>query len=583
MSEKKTGVSPRTDVLDRKLAGKQRQEYSKSKCKDSFVSKATFPKSREDKSTRSITEEKTLQDVAYLRMGRKGHEHLLPAKLVIRTPELSDVFAGRKQEEPEVVSDEIHSKDKEDRKTSRVGKYRRPIAAGLTLATGLGLGIAANVEADVPSGSFQDVSVSNPYYTAIETMANTINPNTGEKIIDGYPERVFKPENDVTRQQFAKMIVNTLGLKVSEANVSKFKDVTTSGPSSLYPDNYVAKAEEEGIIKGYEGNLFKPYNNITRAQAVTMVIRSIQAFAPDILKTMPEGTHSQYGIFDNGTHYINMDIAEVSGLLRGMDTWENNKDPYARMTRGEVAQILFNALIKLDSTPETTTTTTEQNFPGLIKIDTYTKENCPQEVLTQLQENIQKTNLDSGVIIRIDRIEVKDPKDQNAEHVKFYMVQTDNIIGLSGNYATGMGTQYIARETSGRLRAERLNAIELFFQWEPSYKCYMQIKGVVSKPIIEIELGGEFAIPPNSPANKREHLKKLINIRDAYITYATFNEHNNIALSDDEMLPFISKYGSKYHFFREDGSEIIYDKSNPEQAQVIDKINTSICGTPRRK
>ncbi len=56
---------------------------------------------------------------------------------------------------------------------------------------------------------FPDVPLDHPYAAAIEGMAD-------KKIIDGYDNGNFGPNDLVTRQQFAKMIVLTMGLTVTE-------------------------------------------------------------------------------------------------------------------------------------------------------------------------------------------------------------------------------------------------------------------------------------------------------------------------------------------------------------------------------
>ena len=59
--------------------------------------------------------------------------------------------------------------------------------------------------------SFPDVPVSHPYYGAISAMA-------AQQVIGGYANGNFGPDDPVTRQQFAKMIVLGLGLAVSETD-----------------------------------------------------------------------------------------------------------------------------------------------------------------------------------------------------------------------------------------------------------------------------------------------------------------------------------------------------------------------------
>jgi len=66
--------------------------------------------------------------------------------------------------------------------------------------------------------TFPDVDSSHPYYQAIETMA-------GRGVIAGYTDGNFGPNDPVTRQQFAKMAVKTLGLTVTGSETCPFVDV----------------------------------------------------------------------------------------------------------------------------------------------------------------------------------------------------------------------------------------------------------------------------------------------------------------------------------------------------------------------
>jgi hypothetical protein len=81
-----------------------------------------------------------------------------------------------------------------------------------------------------------------------------------------FSDGTFRPTNLVVRQQFAKMIVLSLNLPVSESDHCSFADVDRSGPSSLYPDNYVAVAASKGITRGTSSTAFSPWANIRAAE-----------------------------------------------------------------------------------------------------------------------------------------------------------------------------------------------------------------------------------------------------------------------------------------------------------------------------
>ncbi len=187
---------------------------------------------------------------------------------------------------------------------------------------------------------FPDVATTHPYYTAISGMA-------ARGIIGGYTNGNFGPGDLVIRQQFAKMIVKTLGLSVTGTEVCPFVDVSAgTGADPFYPAKYVAVCALNNITKGTDATHFAPTRNITRAQMITMVVRAADNLAAGSLQAVPTGWVGQLSYAD-ATHGANIQKAEFNGLLAGIQGpggtlagW--NTDGNA--TRGEVAQMLWNLL-----------------------------------------------------------------------------------------------------------------------------------------------------------------------------------------------------------------------------------------------
>jgi len=191
---------------------------------------------------------------------------------------------------------------------------------------------------DTPPISFSDVPAGHSYADAIYDLAS-------REIIQGYAGGRFGPSDPVVRQQFAKMIVLSLGLSVSEADLCPFGDVDVGGPSSLYPDNYVAVCATYNITKGTTQGLFAPWASISRAQVITMVVRAIEALHPALLADPPVGWWSVWGDFDP-THAPTAAKAQHNGLLAGLPI--TTTSVWSNMSRGEVAQILHNLLELLE-------------------------------------------------------------------------------------------------------------------------------------------------------------------------------------------------------------------------------------------
>jgi hypothetical protein len=189
---------------------------------------------------------------------------------------------------------------------------------------------------------YSDVPLTHPYFTAIFNLAK-------QHVISGYTDGTYRPSNPVTRQQFAKMICRALGYQLSEDSVSPFTDFNHSFPGHFvdpndvyYPDHYIAAAYAHGVILGKTDTTFAPYDNITRYQVITMLVRAIDDINRDLLKTPDAGFVSTWDPSRSEQHGKNARLAEFNGLLEGLPL--STLDPLGPMTRGEIAQLEWNLI-----------------------------------------------------------------------------------------------------------------------------------------------------------------------------------------------------------------------------------------------
>ena len=131
--------------------------------------------------------------------------------------------------------------------------------------------------------SFNDVNKDAWFNTAISTMA-------AMGILRGDPDGSFRPDDSITRAEFA-------------AIAARFEENGDSTPAN-FTDLYnhwsaeeVSIAANNGWILGYEDNTFRPDQNITRAEAMTVINRVLQRIVKD-----------------------------PDHLLAGMVTWSDNLD-----------------------------------------------------------------------------------------------------------------------------------------------------------------------------------------------------------------------------------------------------------------
>ncbi|MCE5253642.1 MAG: S-layer homology domain-containing protein [Actinomycetia bacterium] len=191
--------------------------------------------------------------------------------------------------------------------------------------------------------AFTDVHPGAAHFDAIQGMAS-------RGLVAGYPtgegHSEFRPAAAVFRAQFAKMIDGALGLTVEEAMAPPvlFTDLGPDDATGLYPHEYVWAAYQQGIIKGYSTGVFKPYVAISRGQVVTVTVRALQARRPAALAAPPTGYVQTWGNDLSSEHRANAAVAEYNGLLEGLLPGTAAADGNAPMSRGEVAQLLWNMM-----------------------------------------------------------------------------------------------------------------------------------------------------------------------------------------------------------------------------------------------
>ena len=125
------------------------------------------------------------------------------------------------------------------------------------------------------SSGFTDVASGAWYSNAVSTL-------TRAGILDGYEDGSFRPNASITRAEFTKIAVSFFK-HAGGASSNPFNDV----PDSAWYAEFVKAAAELGLIDGYEDGTFRPNAPITRAEACTIVNRTLGR-APDKDNLLPE-------------------------------------------------------------------------------------------------------------------------------------------------------------------------------------------------------------------------------------------------------------------------------------------------------
>ncbi|MEQ8200337.1 MAG: S-layer homology domain-containing protein [Syntrophomonadaceae bacterium] len=90
-------------------------------------------------------------------------------------------------------------------------------------------------------------------------------------IIGGYSDTRFGPDDTITREQMAVMIIKAAQAEAG-TGTANFSDSTAI---SVWAAPYVAAAVENKYMSGYPGNLFAPLQGASRAEAVTVIFNAL--------------------------------------------------------------------------------------------------------------------------------------------------------------------------------------------------------------------------------------------------------------------------------------------------------------------
>ena len=178
---------------------------------------------------------------------------------------------------------------------------------------------APGTDAPVVTGTFSDVPTTHWAYEATEKLA-------AAGIINGVGDGTFNVDGNVTRAEFAKMIVAAMGIEATGTE-SAFEDC---GADDWYT-TYVIAATEAGYVKGISENYYGAEELISRQDICTILGRVLTAES----ETVAEFTDADQ-IADYAAQYVNA-LVEM-GIVNGYE--DGSFRPEVNATRAEAAKII---------------------------------------------------------------------------------------------------------------------------------------------------------------------------------------------------------------------------------------------------
>ncbi|WP_051287555.1 S-layer homology domain-containing protein [Paenibacillus taiwanensis] len=163
-------------------------------------------------------------------------------------------------------------------------------------------------------------------------------------VVTGTSDNRFEPQRDITRAEFAAIVVKGLGLMNSGTGQDSFKDVA----SAAWYYDAVSIASQYQLIQGYADGTFRSNDNISREEAIVILMRAAKLMNPGMKMTDRE-PQLQLQAFKDGSQ-VSMwaqDSVAASiqhGIVKGSGDHIGAKD---NMTRAEVAAVVRRMLQQL--------------------------------------------------------------------------------------------------------------------------------------------------------------------------------------------------------------------------------------------
>jgi len=190
--------------------------------------------------------------------------------------------------------------------------------------------LAASLLAAAPAqAQFTDVQ-------SIDWAATYIEALSQRGIVSGFPDGSFRPNEPVTRAQYAAMVDKAFSIAPSRS-YQAFGDVR----SNFWAAPAIESAYETGFLSGYPGREFRPGENIPRVQVLVSLANGL-GYEPGNAIADSLGLYQDAGSIPN---YATRSIAAATDndLVVNYPN-VNQLNPNRRATRAEVAAFIYQAL-----------------------------------------------------------------------------------------------------------------------------------------------------------------------------------------------------------------------------------------------
>ncbi|WP_171056131.1 S-layer homology domain-containing protein [Paenibacillus sinopodophylli] len=172
---------------------------------------------------------------------------------------------------------------------------------------------------------------------------DAVNDMGSRMVIDGTGNGLFNPDQDITRAEFAAILVRGLGLKL-ESSAAPFSDVKATD----WYGSAVSTAYAYDLISGFEDGTFRPMDKITREQAMAILSKAMGMTGLKAKLAAQSADAVLHSFEDASDVAVWAQSGVVDSVQAGIVNGRNSVSlvPKAYMTRAEVAATIQRLLQK---------------------------------------------------------------------------------------------------------------------------------------------------------------------------------------------------------------------------------------------
>jgi hypothetical protein len=206
-------------------------------------------------------------------------------------------------------------------------------------------GTAAIMAVSVTAGAVAPLMIATP--SLAQTRFSDVSSNywaapfieqlSQRGVIAGFPDGTFRPNEPVTRAQFASMVTSAFS-RTPQRQPITFVDV----PNNFWASNVIRQAYTTGFLSGFPGNRFEPNQVIPRQQVLVALANGLNYSPTANTQTTLQAFNDSFNIADWARSPIA--AATERGIVVNYPN-VNLLNPTGTATRAQVAASIYQALV----------------------------------------------------------------------------------------------------------------------------------------------------------------------------------------------------------------------------------------------